>query len=150
MVDKAGSFIRRSAGDYTHFNAATEGHFYPAHYMQEVLTRATGRSKHSKCDCVRGLSTIPTDDEPSLLLSVISNVGIHKVPCFTFGPKQGPPIHQHMQEDAIGSEFRDTGEKLCDASPDDTNLGDDCDKDYFQSPIQLFTAPRKNVSNIES
>ena len=146
MVDKKGSLIGRRVGAYMDFNAATEDYFFPAPEAEAVLMRATGRARHTSCDCVWGFSIMETTEETALALSVISPFGIHKVPKFPYGPKQGPPIYQHVQEDAVGHEYKANGEKLCDVFFDDTHAADDDDESHYATLEQLFTAARrKNI-----
>jgi len=143
IVEKKGSYLGRRVGDYTQFNALTEDYFYPAPDGEAVLMRATGRKFHTTMDCVWGFSVMECDEETARLLSVITPFGVFKVKCFPYGPKQGPPLYQHLQDEIIGREYKDNGEKLADVFFDDTHIADDDSESHFSSLAQLLEAARK-------
>ena len=144
IVDKKGSLIGRRVGDYTVFNMVTEDYFWPAPDGDAVLMRATGRKYHSTLDCVWGFSIIEVDEETSRFLSVITHQGVFRVKCFPYGPKQGPPLYQHLQDSTVGQEYKASGEKLADVFFDDTHLGDDDFEQHVQSLCQLLQCARRH------
>ena len=57
-----------------------------------------------------GFAQLDTDEETSRLLSTITPFGVFKSKKLPEGVKQGPAIYQHMQDNAIGSEFKPSGD----------------------------------------
>ena len=112
MVDKKGSAIGRRVGDYTGLNKVTEDYYHPPPEADQVLMNACGKSFHTVFDCVWGFSQIDTDDATSELLATITPFGVYKAKKLPEGVKQGPAIYQHMQDSALGSEFKPNGDKL--------------------------------------
>ena len=104
---------------------------------------ACGKEYHTVVDCVWGFSQVSVDDETAELLSTITPFGVFKSKKLPEGVKQGPSIYQHVQENALGSEYKDNGEKLCDVFFDDTHIGDYTKEEHFQSLIRVLALARK-------
>ena len=106
--------------------------------------RATGRALHTTLDCVWGFSIIEADEETSRLLSIITHQGVFSVKGFPYGPKQGPPLYQHLQDDTVGQEYKPNGEKFADVFFDDTHVADDDFASHVASLRQLLQCARRN------
>ena len=120
MVEKKGSLIGRKVGDFSLFNEATEEYYYPSPEADKVLSDACGYELHSLFDCVWGFEQIDLDEPTSELCSTLTPFGVYKSKKLPMGVKQGPPIYQHMQDNAFQHEYKPNGDKLCNVFFDDT------------------------------
>ena len=143
LVDKKGSLLGRRVGAFTLFNKVSEDYYYPAPEADDVLMRACGKEYHSVFDCVWGFSQLDVDDETAENLSTITPFGVFKTKRLPEGVKQGPSIYQHLQDTALGSEYKQSGEKLCDVFFDDIHIADMTIEEHVTSLIQVLTIARK-------
>ena len=121
MVDKKGSLIGRKVGDFRELNLNTEDYYYPAPDAEAVLQDACGKDYQTTLDCVWGFEQIDTDESTAELCSTVTSFGVYKSKKLPQGIKQGPAIYQHLQDTAFDTEFKPTGEKLCNVFFDDTH-----------------------------
>ena len=124
MVDKKGSWLGRMVGAYQYINPHTEDYHHPAPDATVIFQEACGNKIHTTLDCVWGFSGVDCDNETSLLLSIICHLGVFAQMKMPFGPKQGPPIYQAVQDDIFGNERKPNGDKLAQIFVDDTYFGD--------------------------
>ena len=143
MVDKKGSLIGRKVGDFTLFNKVSEDYYYPAPEADQVLMNACGKLYHTLMDCVWGFSQISVDEQTEVLLSTITPFGVYKTKRLPEGVKQGPSIYQHVQDSALGAEFKPSGEKLCSVFFDDTYIGDHTVEERYTSLERVLQLARK-------
>ena len=61
-----------------------------------------------------------------------------------FGPKQGPPIYQAVQDDIFGNERKPNGDKLAQIFVDDAYFGDMTLDEHIASVVQLLKQVRKH------
>lgn len=142
VVDKKGSLIGRKVGAYQYLNEGTVDYYHPAPDADRVFGKATGREFHTLLDCVWGFSGLDVDEETSLVLAIITHVGVFATSKLTYGPKQGPAIYQSVQEDVLRDEYKPNGENLVEIFVDDTYVGDDTLEEHFASLIQLLRRAR--------
>ena len=143
VVDKKGSLIGRKVGDFRSFNLLTMDYYYPAPDADMVLMEACGKRFHSLFDCVWGFEQIDLDDSTAELCSTITPFGVFKSKKLPMGVKQGPGIYQHMQDNAFQCEYKESGEKLCNAFFDDTHIGDFELTEHIQSVTRVLTIARR-------
>ena len=91
-----------------------------------------------------GFSIIEADEDTLRLLNVITHQGVFKVKGPRYGPKQGPPLYQQVQDHAVGQECKLDGDKLADLFFDDTHVADDDAESYIASLCQLLQCARRN------
>ena len=144
MVDKKGSLLGRMVGAYQYLNPHTEDYFHPAPDASAIFSEACGHTTHSTLDCVWGFSGVDTDDETALLLSIICHLGVYAQQKVPFGPKQGPPLYQAIQDDIFGAERKPDGSKLAHIFVDDTYIGDGDLESHILSLKQLLERARKS------
>ena len=58
------------------------------------------------------------------------------------GVKQGPPIYQHMQDNAYQHEFKPNGDKLCRVLFDDTHAADHDIESHIETLVHILTVAR--------
>ena len=142
IVDKKGSLIGRKVGDFRSLNENTEDYFYPAPEADTCLMEACGKCYHSLFDCVWGFEQIDVDGPTAELLSTITPFGTFKSKKLPMGVKQGPGIYQHMQDNALGNEYKGNGEKLCSVFFDDTHMGDHTVEEHVETVVRVLTVAR--------
>ena len=143
VVDKKGSLIGRKVGDFRLLNQVTEDYYYPAPEADSVLMEACGKRYHSLFDCVWGFEQIDVDDKSAELLSTLTPLGIFKSRKLPMGVKQGPPIYQHMQDNAFCNEYKPNGDKLCSVFFDDTHSSDDTVEEHIATLEHILTVARR-------
>ena len=89
-----------------------------------------------------GFEQIDNDEETSELCSTITPFGVFKSKKLPMGVKQGPPIYQHMQDNAFQHEFKPNGDKLCQVFFDDTHAADHDIESHIETLVHVLTVAR--------